>query len=628
VRFRKPVLRRARSRDSMRRTRGFVSLLVLLVLLSAGSALLLRALNQRTTAADHAAATTRAALSAAREALLGYAVRYPDTPGVVLTAGPGRLPCPDTRLDRGDPLGAADSPCAQSSGTETGRFPWHTLGLPELQDGSGAPLWYAVSNNFRAHLTGAINNETRGTLKLDDCAREQDIVALIIAPGAALEGQNRRGPVFDVAAFLEGENASRGDGCFSGQRDVAHNDHVLAITRTELMRGVEQRVLREVRNALHRYTVAHGAMPWLSPWQAPEGQSWLSEPGITRGQLPLRRREASSANPHAVGGSTFAFAANFALGWTLPAAGTVVQEGEFPPLESCLRSSASLDCTSGMALSSAVDLSGPVQGLATGEWQQGQCKAQRTGILACEATRLVQSAAGEMLRRIWTVVLTRWPHEMTAPSATSPRLQHFRRADARLGSEESLEIRLRDELLNGTEPARVLGSSRMVLGAGAQISAFALEGVPFDLEVDDEDIIDPRDPVLDPVPDTVAATRRSPGELPFWLVSNRWHEQLLVAWAPAWAPGAEGRPCAESSQPCLEIATRRADGSPALRGADVAVVLGGPALRTGPLAQQRPAAVISDFFEGANVLPGRLLERQARSVSFNDRLLIFEPGAP
>lgn len=612
----------------MRRARGFVSLLVLLVLLSAGSALLLRALNQRTATATQAAATTRAALATAREALLGYAVRYPDTPGVALTAGPGRLPCPDTRLDRGDPLGAADSPCAQSSGTETGRFPWHTLGLPELRDGSGTPLWYAVSNNFRAHLTNSINNETRGTLKLDDCTREQDIVALIIAPGAALAGQNRRGAVFDVAAFLEGGNASRGDGCFSGQQDVASNDIVLAITRTELMRGVEQRVLREARNALYRYVGAHGAMPWLSPWQAPEHQAWVGEPDTMRGQLPLRRREASTADPHAVSGSAFAFAADFVLGWAVPAAGTVVQEGEFPPLETCLRSSASVDCTSGMALSSTVDLSGPVQGLAAGEWQQGRCKAQRTGILACEATRLVPGAGGETLRRTWTVVLTRWPHEMTAPSATSPRLQHFRRADARLGSAESLEIRLRDELLNGTEPVRALGSSRMVLGAGAPISAFTLEGLPFDLEVDDEDLIDPRDPVLDPVPDTVAATRRSPGELPFWLVSNRWHEQLLVAWASAWAPGAQAHPCAQTSLPCLEIATRRDDGGHTLRSADAVVVLGGPALRADALAQQRPAAVISDLFEGANAEARHLLERQARSASFNDRLLIFEPGAP
>jgi len=354
----------------------------------------------------------------------------------------------------------------------------------------------------------------------------------------------------------------------------------------------------------------------------------MSEPGITRGQLPLRRREASSADPHAVGTSAFAFEADFALGWNLPAAGAVVQEGEFPPLAACLQSSSSTACTSGMALSSETDLSGPVQGLAAGEWLQGRCKAQRTGILACEAARLVPSAAGETLRRTWTVVLTRRPHEMTAPSATAPRLQHFRRADEAVGNEESLEIRLRDELLDGMEPARALGSSRMVLGPGAQISAFSLEGVPFDLEVDDEDIIDPRDPALDPVPDTVAATRRSPGEVPFWLVSNRWHEQLLVAYASTWSPGAEGSPCAESSQPCLEIATRSADGSPALQVADAAVVLGGPALRAGALAQQRPAAVLSDLFEGANALPGRLLERQARSANFNDRLLIFAPGAP
>lgn len=612
----------------MQRARGFVSLLMLLVLLSAGSALLLRALNQKTASAAQAAASSRAALATAREALLGYAVRYPDTPGVALTAGPGRLPCPDTRLDRGDPLGAADSPCAQATGTETGRFPWHTLGLPELRDGTGAPLWYAVSNNFRAHLTGALNNETRGTFKLDDCTREQDIVALVIAPGTALEGQQRRGPVFDAAAYLEGDNASRGDGCFSRLKDAAHNDEILAITRADLMQGVEQRVLREVGNALSRYVRAHGVLPWLSPWRSAENPSWAGTPGTLRGQLPLRLREAGNADPHGVASSAFAFDADFALDWTLPASGAVTQDGEFPPQEACLRSSASTACTSGMALSASVDLSGPVRGLAGGDWQQGRCKAQRTGILACEAARIVPGAAGEALRRTWTVVLTGWPHALEAPSASTPRMQHLRRANERLGAGESLEIRLRDELVKDAEPARVLGSSRLVLGPGELVNLFLLEDIPLDLEVDDDDMIDSHDAALDPVPDTVPATRRSPGELPFWLVSNRWHEQLMIAYAPSWAPGATAQPCITSSLPCLEIIHRRSDGSPTLRSAEGVIILGSAALREGALVQQRPGTVAADYFEGANAVPGRLVDRQEHSAAFNDRLLILEPEAP
>ncbi len=612
----------------MQSARGFVTLLMLLVLLSAGSAVLLRALNQRTASAAHAEASTRAALATAREALLGYAVRYPDTPGVALTAGPGRLPCPDTRLDRGDPLGAADSPCAQATGTETGRFPWHTLGLPELRDGTGAPLWYAVSNNFRAHLTAALNNESRGTLRLDDCAKEQDIVALVIAPGTALEGQARRGPVFDAAAYLEGDNASRGDGCFSERKDAAHNDEILTITRADLMQGVEPRVLREVDNALRRHVQAHGAMPWLSPWRSAENPSWAGTPGTVRGQLPLRLREAGNADPHLVANSAFAFDAAFVLDWSLPGPGAVTQDGEFPPQEACLRSSEAANCTSGMALSASVDLSGPVRGLAAGDWQQGRCKAQRTGILACEAVRIATAAAGETLRRTWTVVLTGWPHELEAPSASAPRMQHFRRANETLGAGESLEIRLRDELMSDGVQVRVLGSSRLVLGPGELIGLFMLEGIPLDLEVDDDDRIDPHDPALDRVPDTVPSTRRSPGELPFWLVSNRWHEQLMVAYASSWAPGAAAQPCTTSSLPCLEIVHRRSDGSPALHSAEGVIILGGTALRDGALSQQRPATVAADYFEGANAVPGRLLERQEHSATFNDRLLIVEPEAP
>ncbi len=95
-------------RGARRREQGVVLLLVLLVLLSAASYALLRSLNvaQQHSRASHA--TSAASLAAAERALLGYATRYPDHPDITsLVAGPGHLPCPDTRFDAGDVPGQA-----------------------------------------------------------------------------------------------------------------------------------------------------------------------------------------------------------------------------------------------------------------------------------------------------------------------------------------------------------------------------------------------------------------------------------------------------------------------------------------------------------------------------------------
>src|SRR5882672_3976399 len=79
---------------------------------------------------------TTDALAMAKEALIGYAAKDPNQPGV--------LPCPDSDND-----GSADSPCGATGVTAIGRLPWKTLGLPDVRDGAGECLWYAVSANFK-----------------------------------------------------------------------------------------------------------------------------------------------------------------------------------------------------------------------------------------------------------------------------------------------------------------------------------------------------------------------------------------------------------------------------------------------------------------------------------------------
>ena len=155
---------------------------------------------------------TAASLAQAKEALLGFAA------GIDLSAGAprvGDLPCPDRDND-----GSADTPCnlIEFAGVAIGRLPWQRLGLPDLRDGDGERLWYAVSSNFRnnprttcnppAQTAGCLNSDSRGTINLRDRAgtvinngndawgsfNPTAVIAVIIAPGAVLQRQGAAAP--------------------------------------------------------------------------------------------------------------------------------------------------------------------------------------------------------------------------------------------------------------------------------------------------------------------------------------------------------------------------------------------------------------------------------------------------
>ncbi len=585
--------------------RGLVTLLFLLILLSAGSYFLLRALNQASLGQATAEHTTQRALSSAREALLGYAVRYPDNPETTdFDAGPGYLPCPDTQADKNP--GQADASCAKRSNTTVGLFPWHTLDVPEARDNSGARLWYVVSESHRNHpKQQPLNSDHRGTLGLDQCGAEgDDIVALIIAPGSALKGQTRAESPYPTTRFiddyLEGQNASPNNDCYSTQHDDTHNDRILAITRQELMAMVEARVLEDIANALSRYQIAHGAFPWLSPFSAPASNRYSAKVGTRNGLLPLRRHEtpntSKAPDPYAIDGNAFAFDAPFTLRWSVPTGGTVTRFGSATPKEDCLRST---------SLSCPLPMQGDVLGAAGGEWKAGLCKVQSGHKLSCRAVReAVNPADKTLLRRTYTVVLTNWAYTIDPPTVTLPRRQNFTLVNGTLGDGMEAEIELKDEQVGVSGSA---SSSVLKLPGGTLVDSFELKGVPFDLEVDDDDKIDlPGHP--------------SPGELPGWLVANEWHHLLYVAFRKADAPGSGvAAACTSTSMDCLTVNWSRSGAAPVPLKVGAVVLGAGAALS----AQVRPGTALGDYFEGANAKEDDAFEKADAAASFNDRLRIL-----
>jgi hypothetical protein len=237
-------------------------ILMILIVLVISSALLWR-LNARGgpgTFGSESATHTTHTLQAAKEALLAFAATYPDfypTGAPNTTEGPGQLPCPDVDGD-----GFADGPCGSAGAPAVGRLPWSQLGLADLRDGDAEPLWYAVSGAHKDDPpTTPLNTDTPGSLTLDGSG---DVVAVIVAPGAALAGQAR--PSTNVTDYLEGENSDGDDDFQTGPSGAAFNDRLLTVTRAELARTVERRVLAEIRRVLSQYWTAYGYYPALRPF--------------------------------------------------------------------------------------------------------------------------------------------------------------------------------------------------------------------------------------------------------------------------------------------------------------------------------------------------------------------------
>jgi hypothetical protein len=267
----------------------------LLILLALVSVILLYAvvtgLNRSAAGMGQARAqNTATALAQARDALIGYAVSQ--------TAQPGILPCPDTDND-----GSADSPCEAIDVTAIGRLPWKTLGLPDLRDGSGECLWYAVSANFKNSGTSGpsvVNSDSSGTLIVKDGTGADLLsppnlaIAIVFAPGKILssQSQDRTPPVGSTAVcggnnaaanYLEGTNASAGTTYVTTSDSDTFNDRLLLVASADVITPVERRAAKEILQILADYR--SGSSCNCYPWA--DFSDGASNAGDNYGRVPL-----------------------------------------------------------------------------------------------------------------------------------------------------------------------------------------------------------------------------------------------------------------------------------------------------------------------------------------------------
>jgi hypothetical protein len=170
---------------------GLALILFLTLFLLSSTGILLYRLNNRTGVMLEKQAQTARALAQAKEALIGYAATYAQTH---LGQPQGYLPCPDY-----NGKGSA-STCGDAGHSVIGRFPWRTLGLPPLRDGSGECLWYAVSGTYKNNPKRVLADDTDGLFivqNADDVIiagnnPANQAIAIIFAPGRPIGGQDRR----------------------------------------------------------------------------------------------------------------------------------------------------------------------------------------------------------------------------------------------------------------------------------------------------------------------------------------------------------------------------------------------------------------------------------------------------
>lgn len=221
---------------------------------------------------------TEAALAKAKDALIAYAATDVNRPG--------ELPCPDVTNDGYYKVG--DDTSGSNCANLIGRLPWATLGLPDLRDGSGERLWYAVSNNFHANGTVPLNSDTQGQISLTGIAPASNIAAVVFAPGSTLNAQSRSAANINVAShFLEGTNSTSTTNFVAADASSTFNDRLITIRPDEIFRLVEKRVGPELRPRLVQYYTDWGRYPFAVPFGDPSISNFRGQLNTYEGLLPV-----------------------------------------------------------------------------------------------------------------------------------------------------------------------------------------------------------------------------------------------------------------------------------------------------------------------------------------------------
>lgn len=528
---------------------------------------------------------TEAALNQAREALIGYAVSYPDK--INPDYGPGYLPCPDRNND-----GATDSgACSLSGHTSIGRFPYKTLELERLRDGQGETLWYVIADNFRNNpKLEPLNSDITGNLIVDTM---DDIVAVVFAPGEPLLTQDRNTAPDAIGNYLENENADF-DTEFVAHYGGDGNDRLAFVTRKELMQAVEKRVLAEIVRRFRQYQIKYHAFPWLSPYQNPVTSTFHAQmdAGFTpkigwQGHVAFHPFHWAS-KPSKMSGSN-PYLTDIHWNWENIVNATITGAGTVDV--SCV---VNLDCATGPFQNiSNIASTAPVQCIWS-EKNAVECDPVSVSLSVSYNHPSAAGCASGILERTYMINFP--PYSGTAtiqdPTATT--------------------YRTRDVVLNGAIPVRSdalqitdvysgpistdCNQDTMVIGTGSigfttgTTGILRASNIHYDLDI-------------------------KTGEMPEWFFKNDWHTQVYIAYAEAEAlPGSNSNVCIVADN-CLIL---NGAGNPEHRSRALAIIAGH--VLDG---ESRPSSQLAAYFESVNSILDEIFEKGVATLTFNDQAMVI-----
>lgn len=258
-------------KQAARRQHGAVLMIMMAILIVSLAAILVGSLTS-TALKTSRKAQTAAALAQARDALIAYAVSDSNRPG--------ELPCPDFNNDGPITLSEdySGSNCLGQGLVSVGWLPWKSLGLPDLRDGNGDRLWYAVTNPFHANSTAILNSDTPANYSsqmltvvdgVTAATLQSGVIAIVFSPGSPLQGQTRSAGDNNasnaLANYLEADNINLNT-TFQTSNGTTVNDSLLTIGAQDLFPPVEQRIAREAKACLDNYAaVSANKYPWAAP---------------------------------------------------------------------------------------------------------------------------------------------------------------------------------------------------------------------------------------------------------------------------------------------------------------------------------------------------------------------------
>jgi hypothetical protein len=251
-------------------------------------------------------------LTLAKQALIGYVLQQASSENY-----PGRLPCPEPDGNISSNPGVSTGTCSLPA---VGRLPWKTLGIDQLLDAAGEPLWYVVSPGWSySGTTLTLNSNTAGQLMLDNLPGGH--AAFIIAPGPATtvstsancvaRVQTRAAPAsgMNFRDYLECQNAVASATTYATSGPSgSFNDQILGVTGRDVWSVVEaavaERFQREVAPSLVTLLSApysdanqwgNGVLPTTSRPILPFATSFAGGTSPNQGGLPLTRSQGCTA---------------------------------------------------------------------------------------------------------------------------------------------------------------------------------------------------------------------------------------------------------------------------------------------------------------------------------------------